>query len=87
MINTNKEKLVDFVYRGSFRLVEGDRFVSNLSDSRSSAFTTKARDYQTKLDSIFRNSSLADIYHHAEIIAFDGSVTIIIISTFYFNLA
>ena len=70
--NGGKEKLVDLVYRGSFRIAEGDAFTSSLADPRSSAFHHKARSFQDVLDEILRNSSMASVYQHSEVISFEG---------------
>lgn len=72
MIGNKPEKLVEFAYRGSFRIADGDWFESSLADVKSTAFSTKARDIEAKLDEMFKNSSLRDIYHHSEILTFEG---------------
>nr|CAG4641467.1 EOG090X019S [Eurycercus lamellatus] len=73
LINTkSSEKLVEFVYRGNFRIAEGHPFTPDLSLVKSEAFTAKARHFESTMDAIFRNSSLKDIYHHSEVLAFDG---------------
>lgn len=63
---------MDLVYRGSFRIMDGDSFTSELSDAHGSTFHHKARDYQDRLDGIFRNSSMASVYQHSEILSFEG---------------
>lgn len=72
VINNKTEKLVEFVFRGSFRIAEGDWFEPSLADVKSSAFSAKAREFESKLDAVFRNSTLRDIYHHSEILTFEG---------------
>lgn len=72
VIGKQPEKLIEFVYRGSFRIADGDQFEVNLANVKSSAFIAKARDFESKLDEVFRNSSLKDIYHHSEILTFEG---------------
>lgn len=72
MISNKQEKLVEFVYRGSFRIAEGDWFEPNLADVKGAAFSTKARDFEAKLDDLFKNSPVRDIYHHSEILTFQG---------------
>lgn len=72
MIGNRPEKLVEFAYRGSFRIADGDWFEHTLADVKSAAFTNKARDIEMKLDDVFKNSSLRDIYHHSEILTFEG---------------
>lgn len=63
---------MEFVYRGSFRIADGDWFEPDLADVKGLAFSTKARDIEAKLDDIFKNSSLRDIYHQSEILTFEG---------------
>lgn len=72
MVNSKPEKLVEFVYRGTFRIEEGEWFEADLADVTSSAFSAKAREFETKLDSLFKDSPLKDIYHHSEILTFEG---------------
>nr|SVE73394.1 EOG090X019S [Daphnia atkinsoni] len=73
LISNKQEKLVEFVYRGSFRIAEGDWFEPNLADVKGAAFSTKARDFEAKLDDLFKNSTVRDIYHHSEILTFQGN--------------
>nr|CAG4636784.1 EOG090X019S [Ceriodaphnia reticulata]SVE72775.1 EOG090X019S [Ceriodaphnia reticulata] len=73
VIGNKPEKLVEFAYRGSFRIADGDWFEPSLADVKSTAFSTKARDIEAKLDEMFKNSSLRDIYHHSEILTFEGN--------------
>nr|SVE74023.1 EOG090X019S [Daphnia barbata] len=73
LISNKQEKLVEFVYRGSFRIAEGDWFEPKLADVKGVSFSTKARDFEAKLDDIFKNSSVRDIYHHSEILTFEGN--------------
>nr|CAG4646820.1 EOG090X019S [Megafenestra aurita]SVE92229.1 EOG090X019S [Megafenestra aurita] len=73
VIGNRPEKLVEFVYRGSFRIADGDWFEPDLADVKGLAFSTKARDIEAKLDDIFKNSSLRDIYHQSEILTFEGN--------------
>lgn len=72
MIDSRPEKLVEFVYRGTFRIGEGDWFSAELADVKSAAFNAKARDFENKLDSILRGGPLKDAYHHSEILTFEG---------------
>nr|SVE74962.1 EOG090X019S [Daphnia dolichocephala] len=78
VISNKQEKLVEFVYRGSFRIAEGDWFEPKLADVKGAAFSAKARDFEAKLDDVFKNSSVRDIYHHSEILTFEGYPVFII---------
>ncbi len=74
MISGKQEKLIEFAYRGSFRIADGDWFEPSLADVKSTAFSIKARDIEAKLDEMFKNSTIKDIYHHSEILTFEGLV-------------
>ena len=74
MISSKQEKLVEFAYRGSYRIADGDWFEPNLADVKSTAFSTKARNIEAILDDVFKNSTIKDIYHHSEILTFEGLV-------------
>lgn len=71
VINNQSEKLVELVYRGEFLIIGGESFDLSLTEIKSAAFTRKARDLETKLDGIFKNSSLKTVYHYSEILAFE----------------
>jgi hypothetical protein len=74
VISGKQEKLIEFAYRGTFRIADGDWFEPNLADVKSTAFSLKARDFEAKLDEMFKNSTIKDIYHHSEILTFEGLV-------------
>nr|CAG4639795.1 EOG090X019S [Daphnia pulex]SVE84709.1 EOG090X019S [Daphnia pulex] len=73
LISGKQEKLIEFAYRGTFRIADGDWFEPNLADVKSTAFSLKARDFEAKLDEMFKNSTIKDIYHHSEILTFEGN--------------
>ena len=71
VINNQSEKLVELVYRGEFLITEGGPFDPSLTEIKSTAFIRKARDFETKLDGIFKNSSVKNVYHYLEVLAFE----------------
>jgi len=53
-------------------VVEGDWFHPGLEKMKSAAFTSKAKQYKNRLDSLFEKSSLKDVFHRTEIVGFQG---------------
>jgi hypothetical protein len=63
---------MEYTYRGKFRIVDGDWYQPVLADLKSAPFAEKARDYESKIDALFRNSQMKDVYLNSEIITFEG---------------
>lgn len=62
------------IFRGRFRVVEGDRFVSNLTDQNSNEFLEKARDYRERINLLISRSPYRKYYDGCEILALDGQI-------------
>lgn len=64
---------MEYAYRGKFRVVDGDFYDPSLADLKGLAFIEKARQYETKIDALFRDSPvIKDVYLNSEIITFEG---------------
>ncbi|XP_025837341.1 atrial natriuretic peptide-converting enzyme, partial [Agrilus planipennis] len=61
------------VYRGTFKVANGDTFQAELTDPSSQIFQEKSRDYRERLNLLFRRSFIRYGFDRAEILAFDGN--------------
>ncbi|EEC04751.1 hypothetical protein IscW_ISCW017288 [Ixodes scapularis] len=59
------------VYKGSFTVLEGDRFSENLANSLTDDFMMKAEYYRAKLDQLFNTSAYQSGFKKVEVIAFN----------------
>lgn len=62
------------IFRGRFRVVEGDRFIANLTDQNSHEFRDKARDYRERINLLISRSPYRKYYDGCEILALDGQI-------------
>ncbi|XP_055927120.1 atrial natriuretic peptide-converting enzyme-like isoform X3 [Argiope bruennichi] len=62
-------KRTERVYKGSFVIVGGDKYTSNLADTLSEEFQEKAQAYKARLDKLYNNSVYKNIYLQSEILA------------------
>ncbi|XP_046680550.1 atrial natriuretic peptide-converting enzyme isoform X1 [Homalodisca vitripennis] len=60
------------VFRGVFRVVQGDKYSSGLSDPSTELFKRVSRDYREGLNLIYRRSSFRYPFLKSEVLAFDG---------------
>nr|CAG4651597.1 EOG090X019S [Triops cancriformis] len=82
------ERRTEYVYRGVFQVISGDLYSSSLQDYRSSAFDHKARMYESKLNTLYKNSSLKSSFTHSEVLTFEGQERgpLTVIFNLYINL-
>ena len=64
---------MEYTFRAKFAIIGGDWYDPLLSDLKGSSFTEKARAYETKIDTLYRNSAMNDVYLNSEIITFERS--------------
>ncbi|XP_046467018.1 atrial natriuretic peptide-converting enzyme [Neodiprion pinetum] len=62
----------DQVFLATFRVVDGDVFVSDLADPSTEAFRIRSREYRDRLNLVFRRSTLRFYFLATEILALDG---------------
>ena len=62
------------VYRGSFKVVDGDVFSDILSDPTSDAFLMKAQQYEMYIEDALSSGSLDTKQIHAEVVSFSRYV-------------
>lgn len=61
------------VFRATFKVIEGDTFTSDLTDSTKDQYLTKSRDYRERLNLLFRRSHVKNGFGGIEILALDGT--------------
>ncbi|XP_071050421.1 atrial natriuretic peptide-converting enzyme isoform X2 [Onthophagus taurus] len=61
------------VYRASFKVVNGDRYVIDMADPSTDVFKVRARDYRERLNLLFRRSYIKHGFSGTEILALDGN--------------
>lgn len=60
------------IFRGTFRVVEGDIFLPELADPSNSKFKNRSRDYRERLNLLFRRSGIRNGFVGTEVLALDG---------------
>ncbi|XP_045475481.1 plasma kallikrein isoform X2 [Harmonia axyridis] len=60
------------VYRGTFRITDGDVYTNELADPSSRKFKTRSRDYRERLNLLYRRSPIRHGFGGSEILALDG---------------
>lgn len=65
------QRSIERVYKGSFTVLEGDRFSENLANSLTDDFLMKAEYYRAKLDQLFNTSAYQSGFKKVEVIAFN----------------
>ncbi|KAL1498247.1 hypothetical protein ABEB36_009077 [Hypothenemus hampei] len=63
----------DQIYKGTFRVIEGDAFSMELADPSTNKFKATSRDYQERLNLLFRRSSVKHGYRGIDVLALDGT--------------
>lgn len=55
-----------------FRVIDGDKFTPEMADPSTEKFRLRAKDYENRLNALFRRSILAEKFISTEILALDG---------------
>ncbi|XP_060529416.1 atrial natriuretic peptide-converting enzyme [Cylas formicarius] len=61
------------IYKGTFRVIEGDSFLPELADPSSDKFKAVSRDYMERLNLLFRRSYVKHGYLGTDVLALDGT--------------
>ncbi|KAG1654936.1 Atrial natriuretic peptide-converting enzyme [Nymphon striatum] len=67
----DSSKRDDVVYKGTFRVLEGDRYNTRYADSLSREFRSRAEFYESKLNALFNSSQVKEAFMKSEILALD----------------
>lgn len=60
------------VFRGTFKVTEGDMFLPEFADPSNTKFKVRTRDYRERLNLLFRRSGIRDGFVGTEVLALDG---------------
>lgn len=60
------------VFRGKFRVVDGDRWTTELADQSSLRFQYRAKYYTDGIEAMIMKSDLKEGYKKTEVLALDG---------------
>ncbi|XP_055390020.1 uncharacterized protein LOC129619000 [Condylostylus longicornis] len=66
------EPLPERIFRGKFRVTQGDKWSMDLANQNSIRFQHKARDYRERINLVIKRSDLRNSYDGSEILALDG---------------
>ncbi|KAK9878122.1 hypothetical protein WA026_021139 [Henosepilachna vigintioctopunctata] len=61
------------LYRGTFKIIDGDVYTNELADPTSRNFKIRSRDYRERLNLLFKRSSIKHGFGGSEILALDGT--------------
>ncbi|KAF5279205.1 hypothetical protein FQR65_LT03452 [Abscondita terminalis] len=67
------DPLEEQVYRGTFKIIDGDAFSPELADPSTESFKTRSRDYRERLNLLFRRSTITHGFAGTEVLALDGT--------------
>ncbi|KAL3269295.1 hypothetical protein HHI36_008368 [Cryptolaemus montrouzieri] len=62
-----------FIYRGTFKIIDGDVYTNELADPNSKKFKLRSRDYKERLNLLYKRSSIRHGFAGSEILALDGT--------------
>lgn len=60
------------VFRATFRIIKGDTFSLDLTDTNSTIFRNHSRSYGERLNLLFRRSPVSSGFMGTEVLALDG---------------
>lgn len=60
------------IFRGTFKVIEGDIFLPELADPSNNKFKIRSRDYRERLNLLFRRSGIRNGFVGTEVLALDG---------------
>ncbi|XP_044754898.1 coagulation factor VII [Coccinella septempunctata] len=60
------------IYRGTFKITDGDVYTNELADTSSRKFKVRSRDYRERLNLLYRRSPIKHGFGGTEILALDG---------------
>ncbi|XP_066247689.1 atrial natriuretic peptide-converting enzyme [Euwallacea similis] len=63
----------DQIYKATFRVIEGDTFSTDLADPSTNKFKSTSRDYEERLNLLFRRSAVKHGYRGIDVLALDGT--------------
>jgi hypothetical protein len=60
------------VFRATFRVIKGDSFSPELTDTNNTKFKNRSRNYSERLNLLFRRSPVSHGFMGTEVLALDG---------------
>lgn len=66
------QPLPEKIFRARLTVIDGDKWIPELTDQNSTQFQHKSRDYRERINLVIRRSDLRGMYEGSEILALDG---------------